>query len=164
MPPAASEWVELLGSFKGSENSDARGALAAMGADAVEALIDGLDHEHSRVRAHCAGLMDQIGDPRCLTALERALEDPVADVRRRALHSIACEHCKEAPLEVDRVALAVRHALGDPSVRVRRVATHQLGLLPPDPRSADALRHLISDADTGIRSRALWSLGQVTGE
>mgnify|MGYP001212034129 CR=1 FL=1 len=158
MLTTASEWVDLLGSSAGS---DARRALTAMGGDAVEALIAGLDHEDSRVRVHSAGLMDQLGDERCLKALEKALDDPIADVRRRALHSIACDHCKETPLDVDRVALTIRHALGDPSIRVRRVATHQLGNLPSDPRSVDALRRLVQDVDTKVRARAQWSLQQV---
>lgn len=64
-----------------------------------------------------------------------ALDDPMANVRRVAVHSIGCQECKQQELDLDVVALLIRQLERDPSVKVRRVCAHMLGNQPPDPRA-----------------------------
>lgn len=131
----------------------------------MEALIAGLGHENWRIRKSCAALMDHISDERCAEPLARALEDPIADVRRHALHSIVCDQCKTVPLDVDTVGLVAKRALEDTSVRVRRKATTTLGLLPVlDSRLKDTLERLRTDDDAEVRRRADWSLGRIAAK
>jgi HEAT repeat protein len=122
-------------------------------------------------------LLDQLGDPdpelRRLAAvalddvlatpeIERALRDAARDrdakVRRAALHSLVCAHCKPdgclAPSAIDIVIDALLH---DPSIRNRRWAAgvtmwQQAGA---SVRLVDAYRHVLSnDTDRVLRERA----------
>lgn len=111
----------------------------------VDALIAGLEHASPRVRYNCAGAIDHLGDDRCVEPLRRLLNDPVPRVRRMALHSLACDACKLAPLQsgADIVALLVERALEDPSINVRRHAAGGLARYS-DPRAASALQTLVA--------------------
>jgi hypothetical protein len=67
---------------------------------------------------------------RCASVLLRLAEDPVPRVRWFAIHSLACDDCKLAPLPScpDVIPLLVSRAKDDPSERVRRRALETLGL------------------------------------
>ncbi len=97
------------------------------------------------MRYNCAGAMDHLGDDRCAEPLRRLLDDPVPRVRRMALHSLACDACKIAPLRrgADVVALMVERALEDPSINVRRHAAAGLTGYS-DPRTVSALETLVA--------------------
>lgn len=137
--------------------------LDRAGRAALEAVIAGLAHPHPKVRQWCAALLDHHADARCLPGLVRLLDDPVAGVRRHALHSLGCQPCKPAPLAVDVVPLLLRRAAEDPSVRVRRAAAHLLGCQPPDARAADGLSAIAATAaDAKLRRNAQWALAQHT--
>jgi HEAT repeat protein len=138
--------------------------LDGAGRDALEALVAGLAHPHPDVRKWSAALLDHHADGRCLPGLVALLADPVAAVRRHALHSLGCQPCKPAPLPLDVVPLLLERARSDRSVRVRRAAVHQLGCQPPDGRAAEALRQLAgADADAKLRRIARWGLSRHAG-
>ena len=137
--------------------------LEQAGPAAREAVRSGLTHAHPKVRQWCAALLDHHADEGCVPDLLRLLDDPVADVRRHALHSLGCQPCKPAPLRIDVVPLLCARARLDASVRVRRAATHLLGCQPPDGRARVVLRALVAgDPDAKVRRNALWALAQHT--
>ena len=137
--------------------------LDRAGPAAIDALIGGLAHANPRVRQWCAALLDHHADARCLPGLVRLLDDPVAAVRRHALHTLGCQPCKPAPLAVDVVPLLLQRATDDPSVRVRRAAAHLLGCQPPDSRAAAGLRVIAATTgDAKLRRNAQWALAHHT--
>ncbi len=137
----------------------ARKSLMQSNEDVVPILISGLKHENRQVRKNCAELMDHVADERCVAPLAEALEDPIADVRRHALHSLICDECKSVPLDVDAIGLVIKRATEDTSIRVRRKATTTLAILPTwDERTITALKTLTLDEDAEVRRRAAWSL------
>ena len=94
--------------------------LDEAGPAARDVVRRGLAHPHPRVRQWCAALLDHHADERSIPGLLRVLDDPVAAVRRHALHSLGCQPCKTAPLAIDVVPLLLHRAAHDVSVRVRR--------------------------------------------
>jgi HEAT repeat protein len=138
--------------------------LERAGPAARDAVVRGLAHPHPRVRQWCAALLDHHADERSLPGLLRLLDDPVAAVRRHALHSVGCQPCKPAPLPIDIVPLLLQRAAHDTSVRVRRAAVHLLGCQPPDPRAIAGVRALATiDPDAKVRRNAHWALSQQIG-
>jgi HEAT repeat protein len=157
--PDTSQLIERLGSADFAQAQAAAAALQARGAVVLEALVAGLSHPNWRVRKECAGLMDHLGDDRCVEPLRQALTDPRVAVRRLALHALGCQPCKPAPLQADIVGLLIERAREDPSRRVRQVATHLLGLQPYDPRTVAALQAILAqETDPKVRSRAEYAL------
>jgi HEAT repeat protein len=112
----------------------------------VNGLLLGLEHERPKVRADCAGALDHFADERCAEPLMRLLSDPIPKVRRTALHSLSCDACKLAPLEVtgDLVARLIEMSLHDSSIRVRRAALGNLGASCADPRALQVLEQIVS--------------------
>ena len=156
---APEQLVEALASESWPERAGAIARLRGLGDRAIPALVVGAGHPEARARAESVALMDHLADPRRVEALESALSDRSARVRRLAVHSIGCQRCKVTPLGIDVVGLLVGRALRDGSARVRRVAVHQLGLQGYDPRAAAALEDTLShDSDTALRSRAEFAL------
>lgn len=76
------------------------GALAKIGAPAVERLMDALHDTRTAIRKAAAEVLGHIGDPRTQTALEDRLEDTEGPVRLAAL--FALQHLHRPP-EVDRL-------------------------------------------------------------
>jgi HEAT repeat protein len=153
--------VEHLGSKEFAQSQAAAEVLFAKGAAALDALIEGLSHPDWRVRKNCAGLMDHLGDDRCVEPLRGALKDPIEGVRRLAIHALGCQPCKSAPLQADVVGLLIDRALSDTNMRVRRVAVHMLGLQPYDERAVEALQAILDrETDLGLLSRAQYALGE----
>jgi HEAT repeat protein len=135
--------------------AEAERALKAAGDAGMRAVVRGLSHPDPPVRRGCAGFMDHNGTDAAVAALLAALDDPVMNVRREAVHALGCDRCKSSALCFDAVPTLIRVAASDPSVKVRREAVHGLGRRPPDPRAADALRAALArETDRHLRSLA----------
>jgi HEAT repeat protein len=140
--------VKLLGSRDWRVATAAYDVLVQAGQTGMNAVIAGLQHTDARVRRGCAGFMDHQGTDLCVPLLyEVARHDPVAAVRREAVHALGCERCKPSPLHTDGTAFLIERALHDVSIKVRREAVSGLKMLQPDFRTARAL-HTILDHDT----------------
>jgi HEAT repeat protein len=121
----------------------------------VDGLLEGLKHSEARVRYNCAGALDHLADERCTEPLRLLLNDPVARVRRAALHSLSCDACKVSPLPnrdelTDKI---IEMALNDSSIRARRVAADSLAQ-SCDPRAMGILKTLLEENDTLLQRTA----------
>ena len=96
--------------------------------EARAALISGLDHPNAKVRWWCLQLMDHLADESYLDPMLTKLSDPVAKVRRHAIHALSCGVCKpnRQPLAVRIEAALVRALQSDPDRRVRQEAREGL--------------------------------------
>ena len=121
-PPApgrdVARWVEELASPANA--LAAYHALRSMPeARLLPAALSGLDHASWRVRRSCCRLLDDLAlTPASTAALERRLADANPLVRRAALHTLSCKHCKPDGCALDVGSLFERMA-SDPSHRVR---------------------------------------------
>jgi len=130
-------------------------ALVALGDEALPAVREGFGHDHWQVRKWCAMCLDQIADGESLAALVPLLRDPKSDVRLWAVHSIACDHCKDGQgCPVDVVPHLIERIEVDDSVRVRRMATIMLGTDQLDVRAVPALEKLRGAEDAKLRRHA----------
>ena len=90
------------------------------------AALSGLDHPNWRVRRTCCRLLDDLSlTPESTSALERRLADSHPLVRRAALHTLSCKHCKPDGCALDVGSLFERMA-ADPNRRVRAAVLHPL--------------------------------------
>ena len=120
-----SRWLEALG-------SPARALAAYAALEALPELrlrpvaLSGLDHPNWRVRRSCCRLLDDLSlTPEAISALERRLADAHPLVRRSALHTLSCKHCKPDGCALDVGSLFERMA-SDPNRRVRAAVLHPL--------------------------------------
>lgn len=133
--------------------------LLAAGKKALPDILVGLEHSDWRIRKWCTAFLDHNADKTCSDGLQSALNDPVAEVRRHAVHSIGCQSCKPSMLRIDVVAALIRSVEYDPSIRVRRVAAHMLGCQPPDSRAKRALLRIVArEKDSKLLTNAEWAL------
>jgi HEAT repeat protein len=136
--------VELLGSRDWQVVAATWEVLAAAGDQGLGAVVAGLSHAEARVRRGCADFLDHYGTDACVDALRHtALHDPVASVRRAAVHALLCQRCKPCPLTSDLTDFLVQVALEDSSARVRGEAVGGLGAQPRDPRAVAALKQIL---------------------
>jgi hypothetical protein len=136
--------VELLGSRDWRAVSATWEALVATGERGLNAVVAGLAHPDARIRRGCADFLDHYGTDACVPALrDAALHDPVAGVRRAAVHALLCQRCKPCALTSDLMDLLVQVALEDSSARVRGEAIWGLGAQPRDPRATAALKNIL---------------------
>jgi HEAT repeat protein len=77
-PPAADRLIHFLRAPDPLTANLAATALAAIGADAVPALIQTLQSEHPRARLEATRALAQIRDPRAIPALMQALQNDSA--------------------------------------------------------------------------------------
>lgn len=137
--------VETMAGRDWTRCADAEKALFAAGDDGVAAVARGLVDPRPHVRKACARWGDHYGGDPLVPHLLSALDDPCASVRREAVHALACQRCKPAPLTIDLSARLRRIATDDPSKRVRYQATWALCANPPDAESLALLHRLRSD-------------------
>jgi len=135
--------------------------LIALGPDAVEPACAGLRHADARVRARCCRVLDHVMDPGSIGAVIGALADPAPEVRREALHALACDRCKAGDCRPGAAAvlapvLAILAA--DPSPHVRAYACEVVGAWAhTHGEAADALRATAaSDPSAAVRKKASW--------
>lgn len=92
--------------------------------EAKAALVAGLEHPNAKVRWWCLQLMDHLADESYLEPVLSRLSDPVAKVRRHAIHASSCGACKpnRQPLKIE-IGAALRTVLEtDPDERVQEEA------------------------------------------
>ena len=100
--------------------------LQALGDAALPAVREGLKNPDWHVRHWCAIYLDRGGTAEVLPDLIPLVRDPEPQVRLWALHSLACEHCKEGECQLDVVPLLVDRLEHDSHVRVRKMAAAML--------------------------------------
>jgi HEAT repeat protein len=133
--------------------------LAALNAQPPErlvpALVDGLRSQEWRVRRSCCRLLDDLDfTPESLAALQRALDDPDPRVRRCALHTLSCQHCKPSGCALDVQPLFERLAR-DPSRRVRDAVLNPLGWQRHGPWAERLVAYMaINDPSEKLRENA----------
>jgi HEAT repeat protein len=136
--------VELLGSRDWRAVNATWEALVATGERGLGAVVAGLAHLEARVRRGCADFLDHYGTDACVPALrDTALHDPVAGVRRAAVHALLCQRCKPCPLTSDLTDFLAQVALEDSSTRVRGEAIWGLGAQPRDQRAVVTLKQIL---------------------
>src|SRR5438874_6182992 len=86
-------WVHALGTS--TRRQRAKQHLRFAGGPAVPALRRGLRHPKPIVRQMCVRILDQLLDEDAVPDLVAALDDTDPSVVARALHSLACDQCKQ---------------------------------------------------------------------
>lgn len=142
--------VERLGGRDWADVGAAFNALVAAGEAGRAAIRRGLAHPRPRVRVACADFYDHLGREEDVPVLCELLGDPVPSVRRQAVHSLACQRCKPAPLQADLTETLIGLALHDPTPRVRREAVYGLRSRPAEPHTVAALERVLA-TDTNLK-------------
>ena len=154
-PQAAPE--ELVAEFANGQNRmPAFLALYSRGARVLPAVRQGLQHANWHIRHWSAILADNFADDETLRALTSLLNDPRAEVRVWAVHSLSCERCKNGPNPIDAIPLLLERIEQDSNIKVRRQAVAMLAYhRTPDPRVLPIFRRIVSeDADKRLRRHA----------
>jgi hypothetical protein len=110
----------------------------------IAVYFEELAHPDARIREQCLGKLDHSDipvDARFMAALRKAADDPVANVRRAAIHAMFCQRCKTAGPEVDLDFLA-RVGLHDENAQTRKTALYGLGQNPNRALAVEAVRRL----------------------
>ena len=90
----------------------------------------GLRHDNADVRLHCCRFLDRYLSPDTLADLMGMLNDADERVRCSALHTLACDRCKEGackPEEGEVLPKAMRLLARDPDAHVRAMAIEVVG-------------------------------------
>ena len=157
--PAARDfdgWVAQLGNSQ--RRQEAKAFLRNAGAPAVPAVRRGMHHPKPMVRRLCASLLDFLADEAAFVDLVAALDDDDPGVLKRALHSLACDACKDnecrpgEDMFVPRALELLQH--DNPDIRASAIDT--LGKVAARRADvADALRDVAAcDRDKGLRGMA----------
>jgi HEAT repeat protein len=135
--------------------------LMALGRMAVPAARAGLTHESADVRFHCARYFDHFLMPDILGDLMLRLDDPDPRVRLTALHTLACDRCKDDMCVPSGGALldkAMTIVSADTDAHVRAHAIELLGRAAHENAAAlDALQAAHrDDPSPAVRKKAGW--------
>ena len=135
--------------------------LLAMGFDAVPIALRGLRHQNADVRRGCCEVLDHYLVPEALEPLIEALDDDDARVRRMALHTLACDRCKEGdcrPEERKVLPRAIRVLREDPSAHARAMAIEVIGNYVHTSQAAEEalLAAKSADRSPAVRKKAGW--------
>ena len=138
-------------------------ALLDLGIRALPAVRAGLRHDDPDVRLHCCRFLDRYLSPDTLSDLMDMLSDRDARVRCSALHTLACDRCKEGsckPEEADVLPKAIEMLARDPEAHVRAMAIEVVGQFVH--ANALALAAISaarrSDDNSTVRKKAGWYL------
>jgi HEAT repeat protein len=152
-------WLEVEDLLVKHRAKEALRRLMSAGCEATPALRRGLHHPTAEIRVHCCRILDHFLDEDALPDLIECLGDSDDAVRARALHTLACERCKEGecrPAEAAVFPVVLRMLEEDPSYHVRIEAVKLL--FTAVHRRADALtaieRVRDSDAHPAVRRAA----------
>lgn len=140
---------------------EARQRLIALGPEAVQAACAGLKSPDTRVRMKCCQVLDHVMDAASVEAIIGALADPVPEVRREALHALACDRCKDGqcrPTAAQVLAPAISLLATDPSPQVRTYACELVGAWAHTHREAVIALEAAAAADPSpaVRKKASW--------
>ena len=116
-----------------------------------------VSHPDPWARRSCLSFLDHYANDESAAVFAAALADPVATVRKHALHGLACERCRATELPVPQVVPELVRVLAeDTSADVRQGAVPILfGLQARDPRVRPALtRAAEADPDPLVRTAA----------
>ena len=108
----------------------ARRELMRRGPEATRALQRGLSNSNPAVRVGCCVVLDHHLDALAIPDLLVNVTHEDAQVRRWAMHTLACDRCKEGecrPGENDTVPLAMQMLTDDVDYQARTAAVHALG-------------------------------------
>lgn len=123
----------------------------------AEIQVAALRHPDAFFRRWCLFFLDHYANDESMTVFARALRDPVDFVRNMALHSLACEACKDdQPCVADVVPGLLRVLERDPSPELRLKAIPLLlRLASSDGRARPAVEASAShDHDPIVRRAA----------
>lgn len=104
--------------------------LLALGTQALPAVRAGLRHDNPDVRLHCCRFLDRHLSADTLSDLMDMLNDGDERVRCSALHTLACDRCKEGtcrPEEAEVLPKAMELLECDPDGHVRAMAIEVVG-------------------------------------
>ena len=136
-----------------------RDLLSLQGA-AMDAVQAGLSHPNAAVRYYCCRFLDHFVEPDGWGDLVDMLDDPAAGVRSAALHSLACDRCKEGELPERGKVLpdALRLLAGDPDAHVRAMAVEVVGRFVHERYEARAAidAAIAHDPSPAVRKKARW--------
>lgn len=158
-PPAPNDfagWVSQL-AFASSRQR-ARAHLVTTGAPALPALRRGLRHPKAIVRQQCVRILDQLVDEGSVADVVLALDDDDPGVRARALHTLACDRCKQGECRPGEDLWVPRalELLRDGDADLRAAAMEALGNVAPHrPEVVAALLAAVDrETDKGLRGLA----------
>lgn len=140
---------------------DAYRALLNIGMQAVPAVRAGLRHENADVRLHCCRFLDRYLSPDTLADLLGMLNDPDGRVRSSALHTLACDRCKEGackPEEGEVLPKAMKLLACDLDAHVRAMAIEVVGqFVHTNAQAAAAIcAARRDDGSSTVRKKAGW--------
>ncbi len=140
---------ELVAEFANPENRmPAFLALYERGDEVLPDIRAGLKQANWQVRRWCAIVADNFADGETLEALVPLLRDPKAKVRVWAVHSLACESCKDGPNPIDAIPLLLERIEMDESIKVRRHAVAMLAEhRSPDARVLPIFQRIAAEED-----------------
>lgn len=135
--------------------------LFDMGFAVVPAALNGLQHESAAVRNYCCKLLDHFLVPEALGDLLAMLHDADPLVRQSALHTLACDRCKQGacrPVEAEVLPAALRLLREDGDPHVRAMAIEVVGqYVHTNPIAAHALVEAnLTDPSPSVRKKAGW--------
>ena len=135
--------------------------LLRCGLDALPAVREGLHHGSVDVRYWCCQFLDHFLVPEVMDDLIATLDDPDARVRCSALHTLACDRCKEGSCRPDEATVLPRTiilAAGDPDPHVRAQAIGLAGRWVHASADVEAilLNAMQSDPSPAVRKKASW--------
>lgn len=136
-------------------------ALLSRGLDALPAVREGLAHQSADVRYWCCQFLDHFLTSEVMDDLVAMLNDTDHRVRCSALHSLACDRCKEGscrPEERKVLPQAIALLVSDPDPHVRAHAIGLVGRWVHTNRDAEAalLQAMRSDLSPAVRKKASW--------
>ena len=138
---------DLVNSFADSQQRYASfSQLVELGSDALPAIRNGLKNDDWQIRRWCAICMDHVADSKSLADLLPLFHDPSSAVRLWAVHSIACDHCKDdIQCSIDVVPHLIERIKLDKSTRVRKMAVIMLGQEFCDPRAVPIFQQILRE-------------------
>lgn len=135
--------------------------LFAMGFAVVPVVLAGLRHESAAVRNYCCKLLDHFLVSEALGDVLGMLHDADPLVRQSALHTLACDRCKQGacrPIEAEVLPEALRLLREDGDPHVRAMAIEVVGqYVHTNPIAERALVDAnTNDRSPAVRKKASW--------